>query len=296
MSDIATKKEFDHGDRAWTRDGVKVIVEAETTAGMYLVSPLLDIGAYDPEYGPASEDSGPYILVDELWAEPPRQFVDAEIAAAKQELEGLRDGLGNVRSEIREALAERTRLLTKLKEVPALQHIERMLDGKMRFVVVEMYGDPKATTIEEAQKENDRYSTEQRLITLKTGKEGTYWAINTWRDGSGADFKVMFFETMEEALAEVVARLALKLDASFAKYIRDDNGRKHYAGAVVEYAEKLKAAGGTIPDDISAALIGVKREAARQTIEANQKHAAVYHAQIEAARAELAALDAEQAS
>lgn len=288
------KKEFDYGDRAWTRDGVKVVVEAETTAGMYLVSPLLDIGAYDPEYGPASEDSGPYVLVDELFAEAPRQFVDADIAAAKQELETLRDGLGDIRSEIREALAERTRLLTKLKEVPALQHIERMLDGKMRFVVVERYSETKVMTIEEAQ-QVEGWRGEKRLITLTTGKEGVAWAINAWRDGSGADFKVMFFETMEEAQAEVVTRLALKLDDAFAIYLRDDHGRKHYAASVVEYAEKLKAAGGMIADDIAAKLVDVKRENARQTIEAEQKQAAAHHARIEAARAELAALDAETA-
>ena len=293
MTETTTKKEFDHGDRAWTRDGVKVYVEAETTAGMYLVAPLLDIGAYDPEYGPASEDSGPYMLVDELWAEPPRQFVDAEIAAAKQELEGLRDGLGDVRAEIREALAERSRLLTKLKDIPALQHIELMLEGKMRFVVMERYGEVSAMTIEKAQ-EVEGWRDHRRLITLTTGKDGVEWRINHYHDGSGADFKVWFFETMDDAQSEVVARLALKLDDAFAKYIRDDNGRKHYAGAVVEYAKKLEAAGGTIADDIAAALIGVKREAARQTIEANQKQAAVYHAQIEAAQAELRAIDGDK--
>lgn len=292
MTETTTKKEFDHGDRAWTRDGVKVYVEAETTAGMYLVCPLLDIGSYDPEYGPASEDSGPYMLVDELWAEPPRQFVDADIAAAKQELEGLRDQLGDVRSEIREALAERTRLLTKLKEVPALQHIERMLDGKMRFVVVERYGEVSAMTIEKAQ-EVEGWRDHRRLITLTTGKEGVGWSINEYHDGSGSNFKVWFFETMKDAQAEATAKVGFQLDDAFARYLKEGD---RYASSVVLYAQKLSQMGGKIPDDIAAVLTDVKRKDLRQTIEANQKHASQYHGAIEKALTELRALDGEQAS
>lgn len=296
MSEIATKKEFDHGDRAWTRDGVKVYVEAETTAGQYLVAPLLDIGAYDPEYGPPSEESGPYVLVDELFTEAPRQFVDAKIAEAKRELESVRDEVSKARQELYDAQAERRRLVDRLKDIPALQHIERMIEGKFRFVVVEKYSDPKAMTVEEAQKEDSRYSNDRRLITLKTGKDGVYWAINAWHDGSGSDFKVDFFETMEDAQREVASRISLKLDDAFASYVRDAEGRRRYASSVVSYAESLKAAGGKIADDIAAALAEAKGEDARQTIESNQKQAAVYQARIAAAQAEIAALDAGQAS
>lgn len=288
------KKEFDHGDRAWTRDGVKVFVEAETTAGQYLVAPLLDIGAYDPDYGPPNEESGPYVLVDELYAEAPRQFVDAEIAKAKQELETLRDQLGDVRSEIRNATAERSRLLDKLKQVPALQHIEQMLEGKMRFVVVERYGEPKAMTIEEAQK-TDGWRSERRMVTLTTAKEGAAWAINTYHDGSGSDQKIWFFETEEEAKAKVIDNLSLKLDEAYQRFRTEMNGRA-YASAIVSYAASLVAAGGTLPDDISTAMKAIRREAAQQAIANNQKHAETYLKGIEAARAELAALDAEQAS
>lgn len=295
MSESTTKKDFDHGDRAWTRDGVKVYVEAETTSGQYLVAPLLDIGAYDPEWGPPSEESGPYVLVDELFAEAPRQFVDAAIAAAKAELEEVRDEVSKARQDLHETQQERRRLIDRLKDIPALQHIERMLEGKMRFVVIEQCGDAKVMTIEEAEKTNERYSADRRLITLKTGKEGIYWAINAWKDGSGADFKVQFFETEDQANSEAISRISLKLHDAFMNYLQGGSG-KRYAGTVIGHAKSLEAIGGSIPHDVLAALSEVRREDLRQTIENNERHASTYNKAVTDARAELAALDAETVS
>jgi len=296
MTETAEKREFMNGDRAWTRDGVKVIVQAETTRGEYLVAPLLDIGCYDPEFGPPDEASGPFVLVDELYNEPPRQFTDAQMAKAKEAVAEAVEELSRIQSDIRDATAERARLVTKLKDVPALQHIERMLEGKMRFVVTEMYGDMKVMTIDEAQRENSRFNGDRRLITLKTGKEGTYWAINTWSDGSGADFKIWFFETIEKAKSYAIQLAGDRLAVAFERYSRSDRDANEYASSLVSCASKVSALGGVIPMVVAAVLNDAKRKNLRQTIEANQKHASSYHAAIEQAQAELRALDGEQVS
>lgn len=280
------------GDTAWTEQGQRVTIIDLTVSGAYLAAPMIEYGgSYDE---PPTCEMGELQITEKLYSEPPRPLLDAEIAAAKQELEGLRDQLGDVRSEIREALAERTRLLTKLKDIPALQHIELMLEGKMRFVVIERYGEAKVMTIEEAQK-TDGWRSERRLVTLTTSKEGVAWAINTYHDGSGSDQKIWFFETQEEAQAQAIDNTLFKLGEAYQRFRCDSNGRA-YAGTIVLHANALKAAGGTLPADIAAAMNAITRENLRQTIENNEKHASSYNKAAEEARAQIAALDAEQAS
>lgn len=294
MTEPTANKDFAYGDRAWTRDGVKVHVDAKTTEGLYVVSPFLDIGAYDPEEGPAEDATGTMAIVDELFADPPVQFVHQEIADAKADLKRVRDEVARELQHLHGAQAERRRLVDKLKDIPALQHIERILDGKMRFVVVERYGEPKVMTIEEAQK-TDGWRSERRMITLTTAKEGAAWAINTYHDGSGSDQKVWFFQTEEEAKAEVIDILSFKVGEAYDRFRGDSNGRV-YASTIIGHADALVAAGGTLPGVIAAALKAIRREAAQQAIANNQKHAETYLKGIAEAQAVIDELDQEKSS
>lgn len=283
MSETTTKKEFDNGDRAWTRDGVKVVVEAETTAGMYLVSPLLDIGSYDPEYGPASEDSGPYVLVDELFAEPPRQFVDEQMAKAKEAVAHAVEELAAVQIEIRNATAERRRLADKLKDIPALQYIEAAVDGRFTHMVTRgAYESVYQTqTMEQALASSDRYSKGLKLLSLYGDAKGDFqWRIHHYSDGSGSATDAWPFTSEEEALAFLRKRVAEDIALHSGK---DQNARPYFLVNLCKQARKLGVA---VPAHVEAMERAEARKSAdhslaeaRKGVESAKQRLAVVEAQ-----------------
>lgn len=294
MTDESSQKtEFQQGQNAWTRDGVKVYIDALTADGRYVVSAYLELGYFDPEE-PPEDNRAVMVIVDELFAEPPRQLFDEKIAASKQDLLVLRAQVEDIRGEIHAATAERTRLVDKLKVVPALQYIELMLEGRLKFVVVERHGEYEISSFEEAVKSEDRFRAETRLVSLTVNFKASpfdgnrlQWQINKWHDGSGADYRAWFFETEEQAKEAARDKIEFALREAHRKFLneRDDGG--YLSGSLVRLAKALVDAGGIVPDPVEKSLWAAKRKSILATIEYNSRNARSYFTAIDKAKQEL---------
>lgn len=268
------------GDTAWTEQGQRVTIIDLTVSGAYLAAPMIEYGgSYDE---PPVCEMGELQITEKLYSEPPRPLLDAEIAKTKQELEGLRDQLGDVRSEIREALAERTRLITKLKDVPSLRYIEAAVESRFTHIVSCSYGPPYTIgTIEEALDKNDRFSKGLKLLTLYGDAKGNLqWRINHYSDGSGGATDAWPFTSEDDALAFLRQKIADDIEYHCGGH---SDSREHYLVALCMQGRKF---GVSIPDKAlvleraqAHKIAASKLEEARKGVEQAQQRLAVAEAQ-----------------
>lgn len=281
------KTKFTAGDTAWSKQGERIHVVDVTTSGRYVVAPMVEYGgSYDE---PPTVDLGAFQIVDEIFAESPRHIVDEQMAKAKEAVKQAVDELAGIQRQIRDATAERTRLLDKLKQVPALAYIEQFLDGKMGWIVITDYGcGYKVMPMVDALKLEDSWrDKELKLLSLFGGAKGDlHWRLSTYHDGSGSKIELWPFETQEAAKAFALQRLLHDVEEAFAQYLGD----ARYAGHLATRAKWLAEAGGTVTASAQEVIDRAKRQSLERERDDAAKYAAQYNDKVAGIDAALAKL------
>lgn len=136
-----------------------------------------------------------------------------EIKARRVENSELIRDISAMRLELTSLKAERARLVDKLKQVPALQNLEMILDGKITHFVMEDYAyttvHPIADLICKDDRGRNEYPEQWKLLTLfGKSKSDLQWRINAYSDGSGRNqCNCWLFTSNESAVEFAVSRL-----------------------------------------------------------------------------------------
>lgn len=217
--------EYEIGDDFYTADGAKVRLEAVTTTGEFVVTKLMRYVGYDEGF---YEEFGPTEVVDKIFAKPPVEVIDAEIAAKKTELADLQakhDKLFAETNMVERTATERLKKFAKFKE---LELLEDFIDRKITHFVTasdENSFDFKIGSFEDAIKSKDRYANgaELRLVTL-FGRSGgdLQWRVDRHYDGSGGSRQCIWpCRDEQHAKDTIVAIILTRLDDNY-RHLRPD--------------------------------------------------------------------------
>lgn len=135
--------------------------------------------------GTGEEMEGDLQVIDvQLFDEPPRQKVEANLADLTAKVSAARAELSRLTQDVREAEKDGKARLAKLAQYDQLKRLEDFLDGKItHYVLVDWY-PPKVISLVDATCESgDR---DLRLLCLYgTPKRTLEWKLNRYSDGSG---------------------------------------------------------------------------------------------------------------
>lgn len=181
----------------------------------HIVEPYEGYHGWDGEW---EEQPGGAILVPEVYPKPPEPVYDARIQEQKDQLIELEQRVDAAMQTLRDTETERTRILAKISQVPALKRIEDFIDGKCTHVVVETYGSElfEVKTLEEMQVYDHGYRPKKpegiRLISLYGATNGDLnWRMNQWRDESGSFTMIVPCGSEEEGQAIAADLIAEQL-------------------------------------------------------------------------------------
>lgn len=189
-------------------DGRAVEVIQELPDGRGFVVEYLE---EDGESG-ESVPSGQLDIFREVFDNPKLHYINKEFREAEERLQEMQMRLFTMRTEVKEAEQERSRILNKLKQVPALRRLGDFVDGKVTHLVSVLYKRVHVMEMSECICENDskyrRKPSRLKLITLWGEDNGDLsFRINHYRDGSSsADHEVYPACSREEAV-EIAGRL-----------------------------------------------------------------------------------------
>lgn len=213
-------EEFVIGGEYFTADGQNVRLDAITTDGKYVVRMQVWEGYSDPN------DSTPYAdgsmqIVERLFHTPPIDKKDARIAQLEQQIRNEEIRLVQIRKEIEGAQKGHTDLIKKLEQIPALQRIADMIDGKFTHCVIENNGEFFVKTFKEAMSGLEEYERGPglfKLICLYGNSNGDMlWKINKYRDGSGDWRHLEVCHSEEEARAALIAQVSERITKAIAQ-------------------------------------------------------------------------------
>lgn len=281
-----TAKKIEAGDTAWTEQGQRVTVIDLTVSGAYLVAPMIEYGgSYDE---PPTCEMGDLQIMELLYPEPPRPLLDEQMAKVRAEIDEASKCLQNIRAETREATAERTRLLDKLKQVPALQNIEAAIEQRFTHIITRSYGPPyQIGKIEEVLASDDRYNKGLKLLSLYGDAKGDLqWRISHYSDGSGGSSDAWPFTSEEGALAFLRKQIAEDITLHSGKH---QDARPYYLVALCKQAREIGVA---IPEQVLAMEKTEARKIADHALSEARKDAQRTQLRLAQAEAERAAIDA----
>ena len=200
---------------------------------------------------------GPLCILREsiLFDDPPQQKGDGEVAEAKAALADLNEQIEAARGALtatERAAAER---MARLKQHPALKHLDDFLAGRItHFVEYEYHWTPpKILTWDDAKTHQGRI----KLLTLFGDSKGDWtWQQNRYCDGTGYIRTVIPCVSRDEALAEVVK--------IFAAHEVDSMNPKHSTTPSRQWVEQAEKYGLSMTDGYMRALERLE-SSARQT-------------------------------
>jgi hypothetical protein len=243
------------------RNGRKVELVAAVESG-FVVAPivLIPAGGWGDDFDEMrEEESGHLEIVPSLFPTAPTEIYDEQIADLKAKVEDERQVLRTLQDDIRGATAERRALLDKLKQVPALQHIEAAIERRFTHIVTRSYGPPyQIGPIDEVLASNDRYSKGLKLLTLYGDTKGDLqWRISHYSDGSGGASDAWPFASEDDALAFLRKQIAEDIDYHSGQH---SDSRPYYIVALCKQAREIGVA---IPTHV----VAIEKAEARKVAE-----------------------------
>lgn len=189
----------------------------------------------DSETGETFVCGSPYV-VEQVYDNSPLPLFVNEVKECQAELDSLSKKLSSIRKEIREATEERSRILNKLKQVPALRRIEDFIDGKITHVVSESYGRVEMIPIKELVCESDQYYKQKppklKLITMFGNGDGSLsFGVNKYKDGSGSDCEAVLCCSEQDAIEAATELIKASLDK--------DIGNGYWLESAIESAKRI---------------------------------------------------------
>lgn len=196
------------GAKCYTEAGEECFYVAKVADGV-VVRPQFDV----EEENYDGYRIGNPIVTPRVFAKPPTKIYDDRVAILRSEVETLNARASELRTEISEGERKRREMIGRLSQVPALERIEAILDGKMTHAATIGYGYAKVETLADALKSSEG-GRAVRLVSLFGRTNGDLlWEINKYSDGSGSGQEVGLFASEGDARAFVVARIAKELAA-----------------------------------------------------------------------------------
>lgn len=253
------------GETVYSIHGEMAIYVSRAKGGGHIVQPLIDGG------DGFSEPDGQYVDGVALWPsvyrEPPQPMLDESIAAQEARLAILRGEVRAMEKQKSDAEREQSGLMARLKQQAALRYVDDLIAGRLPPLCVRFhnYQQPDIVPVADAlnNPDADRSYREPatKLLTL-FGNAGSdlQWRLNRYHDGSGHwETELYFVSSQDEGVAEIQRRYFLAVEEWRAR--PDD--RKHY-GEAISWAMKLPSDWICVPEDVSAYIAKVQREAAQK--------------------------------
>lgn len=242
-------------------DAVHLVRDLE--GGGHLVQHLYDHGEYEPSLGPV-------VFVEHVYTHATMTIKHGGIERAQKEFDELTAKLCTLRKELHDAGFERSRIIDRLKQMPCLQNIEMLLDGKVTHVVKisAWHGSMEILEKDELREEKKTYG-DFRMLSLIGKPRGTdswskgdapdfQFALSSYSDGSGSNDPCWPFTSKEDAYAFAQDRVT-----NWASIVLPHHtNREDYGLSLGKSAQEL---GLNVPQD----LLDIIEK--RATVEKNRK-------------------------
>lgn len=247
-------KQFEPGDAAFTVEGQAVTFIAKVQDG-FCVRPV-----YEDENGEPYEDGSP-IIVGRIYAEPPVEQRNQQIADLDSKIKTKRDELAELQTAVRVTEGEMRSRMALIKRHKSLERLEDFIEGRITHFVFYEYGAPKIMEFKEAieAKDEDRYAKipPLKLLTLFGKSNGELnWRMDSYSDGSGGSrYGVHPCCSIEEAHAKTKEVL---------ESLFEDARKREWGISAYDECEKIAAVVGIeIPEDLRAIHIKRSLDSAR---------------------------------
>lgn len=211
-------QQFNHGDTVYLGDGVEARYLCQSYGERHVVEKAIYFGGYDEAPGYSEP-----VVVDLVYAELPIEKRHDEAKRLDELIEAKRAELETLRVDVRSALAERNALADKLRELPALKHLDAFLSGAFTHYVEAEYGQVTIKDAATALNSRDRYDNGHRLLTLFGDTSGNLqWRLNRYKDDSGNWADIYPCLSLEEATAKAreLIEAGLKSDRCIDYWIK----------------------------------------------------------------------------
>lgn len=187
-------------DLKYLKDGRAVLLDREIEGGFLVCDVYHDrnneIGDEEDCEG-GLYANGPAYFVDIVFDRAPIGKYDERIEALRKEIREAEVKRAGLLDEIREGEKEHARLLLKLKQIPALRHIEAAMNGEKLWFFDGEYGGFGIYNSDD-ERDDDK---KPRMLMLLRGRnaDDVEWGIGRYHDNSGGYRKVHICLTYEEA-------------------------------------------------------------------------------------------------
>lgn len=226
--------DFNPGQTVYLTDGREAVYVLKN-GDQHLVRVMLEVeGSYDePSYTYPSDKITP---VQKVYAAPPVEVWDEQVAAKRQQVSELDRELNSKRAEIRRAESSKTQMEKAAAKYPCIQQALDFIEGRITHVVKWTgYSAPTIHTLPEAFEDVDTWGGRRQVDGMKllclfgTDTRGqTKWGLNQYRDGSGGSWTHIWPAQSE---AEARARVQEMVDAALKSW-RSEDGFSGHVGLV----------------------------------------------------------------
>lgn len=231
----------------------------------HLVRVMLEVqDSYDePSY---TYPSDKITSVQDVYAAPPVEVWDKQVAAKREQISDLDRELTAKRQELRDAERNKTAMEKAAAKYPCIQQALDFIEGRITHVVKWTgYSAPTIHTLPEAFEDVDTWGGHRKVDGMKllclfgTDTRGqTKWGLNQYRDGSGGSWTQIWPAQSE---ADARARVQEMVDAALAVWRSGED--PHRAGCV-SLADTYKTHDWLTPPDDWLAHRAAQEEKVRQ--------------------------------
>lgn len=215
MSEVS---EIQPGQTCYLADGREASFVGRLGDDAFIVHTILR------SYDPMGEDvyaEGPLTIERSIYRKPPKEKLEADVAALRDEIAKLQTDRDKLRREVIDIHSDKAKAekdaaaaFEAAKQVPALRGIIAMMEDHHQFAVVESSRAPFFTVVEGAASRRARYKDEaiadlrldytgKPVLRLRDWRPDAAYPNSQFHEAQAVDV----FKTREEAHAEAVRRL-----------------------------------------------------------------------------------------
>ena len=211
-------------------------------------------------------------VFDDVYTEPPREQLHAEVAALTKMVSALHDECGLLMAQKREAERDQREVLTRLKQHRALTHIDDYIAGRITHFVKSQYGIYTVEAFETAIMSHERYSKSQKMLTLYGDTKGDLqWKLNQYSDGSSAS-EYLVYPCVSEAEATLLCCSLIR--EHVARCVADE--KESSLSGLIKSAQTFNV---PVPEVLLQRRVAIGQRDAKCAIERCEKHLAETRAQ-----------------
>lgn len=203
----------------YTSDGKKVAVLGELNATESIVQEIFIVNEQEIPSGEnfvvSSLHDGPAISWKEKKILELEERYERDKKKWDSQLNTLNKTMRDKTDKIKDFVKQYTLTLADTDIPKGFDTALKLMHGHFKYVVLHNYGSYKIELFEDALKSNDSFDGGLKLLTLFGRSDGNLsFRINRYRDGSGSNKKIEFFETKEECVEYIREQLKEAIEQS----------------------------------------------------------------------------------